>query len=315
MVRRFVSVASVLAVTLAGLIAGAGDAHAQVTLEIKFPEGTKSSSQTESLVNQTLTLGGRDIPTKATTFMLTTANIGTRAADGTLTIVEKVESMQSELDLNGIKLQFDSANPDKKADIPQLEPLLELYRAVVKFPMTRTLEAKTNKLKSITLPEGEYEKLSEVAKDRFNPEKLKKATEQALAFLPDGPVKVGDKWERATEADLGGGQLMSFRSKYEYLGTVEQDGATLDKIEGKAFEVSFAIVGNPMLQVTKSDLKVKESAYTYLFDRERGHLVSKNAKVRIDGPLTLVIGGMELEGKLDLTMEEKSTRLNESVAT
>lgn len=308
MVKRFNSVASLLAVAFAGLMAGAGDAHAQVTLELKYPEGTKSSTQTESVVNQTLTLAGRDILTKANTFTTSTSSIGTRAADGTLAIVEKVESLQSELDLNGTKLQFDSANPDKKADLPQLEPLLDLYRAVVKLPMTRTLEAKTNKLKSVTLPDGEFEKLGEAAKDRFSSEKLKKATEQALSFLPEGPVKVGDKWERATEVDLGGGQLMSFRFMYEYLGTVEQDGATLDKIEGKAFEVSFAIVGNPMLQVTKSDLKIKESATTHLFDRERGHVVSKNAKVRIDGPITLVIGGMELGGKLDLTMEEKSTR-------
>ena len=308
MTRRFHSLASLLAVAVAGLMAGASVAHAQATLELKYPEGTKSSTQTESVVNQTLTLAENDILTKANTFTTSTSHIGTRAADGTLAIVEKVESLQSELDLNGTKLQFDSANPDKKADLPQLEPLLDLYRAVVKFPMTRTLEAKTNKLKSVTLPVGEFEKLGEAAKDRFSPEKLKKATEQALVFLPDGPVKVGDKWERATEADLGGGQLMSFRTTYEYLGTVEQDGAKLDKIEGKAFEVSFAIVGNPMLQVTKSDLKIKESATTHLFDRERGHLVSKNAKVRIDGPITLVIGGMELEGKVDLTMEEKSTR-------
>ena len=308
MTRRFHSLASLLAVAVAGLMAGASVAHAQATLELKYPERTKSSTQTESVVNQTLTLAGNDILTKANTFTTSTSHIGTRAADGTLAIVEKVESLQSELDLNGTKLQFDSANPDKKADLPQLEPLLDLYRAVVKFPMTRTLEAKTNKLKSVTLPVGEFEKLGEAAKDRFSSEKLKMATEQALVFLPDGPVKVGDKWERATEADLGGGQLMSFRTTYEYLGTVEQDGAKLDKIEGKAFEVSFAIVGNPMLQVTKSNLKIKESATTHLFDRERGHLVSKNAKVRIDGPITLVIGGMELEGKVDLTMEEKSTR-------
>ena len=308
MVRRFISVASLLVAATAGLMAGAGEAHAQVTLELKYAEGTKSSTQAESLVNQTLTLGGADVVTKASTFMLTTSSIGTRAADGTLAIVEKVESLQSELDLNGTKLPFDSGNPDKKADIPQLEPLLDLYRAMVKFPMTRTLEAKTNKVKSISLPDGEYEKLGEAAKDRFDPEKLKKATEQSLAFLPDGPVKVGDKWERATEVNLGSGQLMSFRTKYEYLGTVELDGRTLDKIAGKAFEVSLSIVGNQALQLTKSDLKVKESSTTHLLDRERGVLVSKVAKVRIDGPLTLVIGGTELEGKVDLTMEEKSTR-------
>ena len=307
MVRRFISAATLLTVALAGLMAGA-NAHAQVTLEPKYVEGAKSTTQSESKVDQTLTLGGRDVPTKASTFLTTSASIGTRAADGTLAIVEKVDSLQSELDLGSIKLQFDSANPDKKAEIPQLEPLLDVYRALVKLPVTRTLEAKTNKLQSVTLPEGEFEKLDEAAKDRFDPEKLKKATEQAMAYLPDGPVKAGDKWERATETNLGSGQVMSFRTKYEYMGTVEQDGRTLDKIEGKVFEVSLAIVGNPALQLTKSDLKIKESASTHLFDRERGVLVSKSAKVRIDGPLTLVIGGMELEGKVDLTMEEKSTR-------
>ena len=303
MARRFVLVACLLLVTLAG----AGEVPAQVTLELKYAEGTKSSTQTESSVNQTLTLAGQDVLTKSSTFMTTSASIGTRAADGTLAIVEKVESMQAELDLNGTKLQFDSANPDKKADIPQLEQFLDLFRAAVRLPTTRTLE-KTNKLRSITLPDGEYEKLGEAAKDRFDPVKLKKASEQVLGYLPEGPVKAGDKWERATEVNLGAGQLMSFRTMYEYTGTVERDGATLDKIEGKAFEVSLSIVGNPALQLTKSDLKVKESATTHLFDRERGVLVSKVGKVRIDGPLTLVIGGMTLEGKVDLTMEEKSTR-------
>ena len=308
MVRKFVSSASLMAAAVVGLMAVASDVHAQVTLELKFAEGTKSSTQTESTVNQTLTLNGRETPTKSNTFMVSTTSIGTRAVDGTLVVVEKVESLQTELDFGSVKIQFDSANPDKKADLPQLEPILDLFRAMAKFPMTRTLEAKTNKLKSVTLPDGELEKLGDAAKDRFDPEKLKKATEQTQAYLPDGPVKVGDKWDRATEVNLGAGQVMSFRTNYEYLGTVEQDNMTLDKIEGKVFEVSLAIVGNPVLQLTKSDLKIKESAVTHLFDRERGQLVSKNAKVRIDGPLTLVAGGMELDGKIDLTIVDKSTR-------
>ena len=130
----------------------------------------------------------------------------------------------------------------------------------------------------------------------------------ALAFLPDGPVKEGETWERSTESNLGSGQVMSFRTKYEYKGTIEQDGRKLDKIEGKAFEVSLVINGNPMLQLTKSDLKIKESASTILFDREKGHVVSRVSKVRIDGPLTLTINGMELPGKVDLTMQDKGTR-------
>ena len=63
-----------------------------------------------------------------------------------------------------------------------------------------------------------------------------------------------------------------------------------------------------MLQVTKSDLKIIESESTFLFDRERGSVVSTSSKVQIAGPLTLVINAMEFAGKVDLTIEEKSSR-------
>ncbi len=307
MLKRFPSVMSGFVVALALVLTGAASAVAEVTLELKYPEESKATVQSEVTTDQTLTLAGQDIVTKSTTFVRSTSSVGKRAEDGTLAVVDKVDAFQSELNINGTKIQFDSANPDKKADIPQLEPVLDIYRAVSKFPITKIFDAK-NKLTTTKLPEGEFEKLGDLAKEQFDPEKLKKATEQLIAFLPDGPVKEGATWERSTEANLGSGQVMTFRTKYEYKGAVEQDGRTLDKIEGKAFEVSFAINGNPMLQLTKSDLKIKESSATILFDRERGHVVSRVSKVRIDGPLTLTINGAELPGKVDLTMEEKGTR-------
>ena len=211
------------------------------------------------------------------------------------------------MDFPGASIQFDSANPDKKAAMEQLEPILDIFRAVLRLPVTVELDS-DNQLKSVKLPEGEFEKLSEVAQSHFNPESLKKAVEQAMAYLPDGPVKKGDTWERSSESNLGSGQVMSFRTKYEYQGTVEQDGETLDKITGKAFDVNFAINGNPMLKVTKSELKVINSESTYLFNREKGYAASQSSKIQIAGPLTLVINGTTLPGKVDLTMEEKNTR-------
>ena len=307
MLKRFPSVMSGLAVAMVIVLTGARSAVAEVALELKFPEETKATVQTEVAVDQTLTLAGQDIVTKSSTFIRSTSSVGKRAEDGSLAVTDKVDAFQSELNINGTKIQFDSANPDKKADLPQLEPLLDIYRAVCKFPVTKVFDAK-NKLTATKLPEGEFEKLNELAKLQFDPETMKKATEQLFAFLPDESVKEGATWERSTHTNLGSGQVMTFRTKYEYKGTVEQDGRTLDKIEGKAFEVSFAINGNPMIQLTKSDLKIKESSSTVLFDRERGHVVSRTSKIRIDGPLTLTINGMELPGKVDLTMEEKGTR-------
>lgn len=279
----------------------------EVALKAKFPEGTKGVVHRDAKTVQTLTLAGMNIDTKSTTFTVAKTSIGERAADGTLKIEEKTESLQTEVEFPGGSIQFDSANPDKKATIAQLEPILDIFRAAYRLPITIELDA-DNKMKSVKLPEGEFEKLSEAAQSHFNPESLKKVVEQAYAYLPDEPVKKGDSWERSSESNLGSGQVMSFRTKYEYQGTVEQAGEVLDKITGKAFDVNFAINGNPMLQVTQSDLKVVNSESTFLFNREKGYAVSQSSKIQIAGPLTLVINGMTLPGKVDLTMEEKTTR-------
>jgi Family of unknown function (DUF6263) len=296
-----------LTLSVVALALGSTIASAQVKLENKFAEESKSTVHRDTTTKQTLTLAGMDIDTKSSTFIVATSSTGKRAADGTLKIEEKIDTMQSEITIPGGLIQFDSANPDKKADNALLEPILDIFRSVYRNAVTVEVDAK-NKITSVKLPDGEYEKLPDAAKDQLSPETLKKNIENVLQFLPDEPVKKGDTWERSSEQNLGSGQTMNFRTKYEYQGTIEKDGKTLDKITGKAFEVSFAINGNAMLQVTKSDLKILESESTFLFDRERGSVVSTSSRVQIAGPLTLVINAMEFPGKVDLTIEEKSSR-------
>jgi hypothetical protein len=155
---------------------GATVAQAQVKLEAKYHEGTKSVLQSESKTTQTLTLAGMDLDTKSSTFIVATHTTGQRGADGALSIEDKTDVLQSELSLpGGIKLQFDSANPDKKADNPLLEPILDIYRAMLRIPVTIVVDAK-NKITEIKLPDGEFEKLPEAAKERLSPEVRKKAS-------------------------------------------------------------------------------------------------------------------------------------------
>jgi hypothetical protein len=293
---------------LIALIVSAATASAQVTLKTRYTEGANFDVQTEMKTTQTLTLNGMDIDTKSTVFIVSSRSVGKRAADGTLKLDEKVKSMQTEIDLpGGLKVNFDSGSPDKEAPIPQLEPILDGWRAVCRIPITIELDAK-DKVANVKLPEGEFEKLPEAMRDQLSPETLKKANEQATDFLPTDPVKKGDTWERSNEANLGAGQVMSVRTKFEYGGTIEKNGMKLDKITGKAFEVSYSVGPNQLFQVTKSDLKVAESEGEYLFNNEGGYLVSKASKIRIVGSLTLVINNMELPGKLDLTIEENVSR-------
>jgi len=45
------------------------------------------------------------------------------------------------------------------------------------------------------------------------------------------------------------------------------------------------------------------------FDQTQGAVSSSTSRMQIAGPLTLVINGMELPGKVDLTIEESTKRL------
>ncbi|MBM4074915.1 MAG: hypothetical protein FJ267_04650 [Planctomycetes bacterium] len=152
-----------LCTVLAGLLFAMDSVQAQVTLATKYVEGSQSTTLVEKKVDQRLTLGGQEIPTASLTILTTTSTVGNRTNDMTLSVVDKVNSIQSEINLGGIKLQFSSANPDKKADLPQLEPILDVLRALLNLPsrprlMERPAKSKTcrfqtvNSRSSVTLP-------------------------------------------------------------------------------------------------------------------------------------------------------------------
>ena len=115
---------------------------------------------------------------------------------------------------------------------------------------------------------------------------------------------------------MGGGQSISFRKKYEYVGTEKKGEKILDKITAKVLEVKFSQdpESKTPLKVVKSDLKVDSSDITLLFDREDGRVVNSRSRVRLKGEMTFSGGGMDLPGAIDLTLQ-KNTELQQSSVT
>lgn len=285
-----------------------GLASAQVTLEGKYPEGTKYSLQVEQKTTQKLNLAGMNFDTNSTFFSVETRSIGKRNSEGVLPVEYKVDTLQVDMSLpQGLSIKFDSAVPDPKANNPLLEPLIHTLRTTVRLPILVQVDS-SNHIKSASFEEAEFEKLPEATKARFTPEILKKGVERETAYLPDQPVKVGDSWEKTLEIDVGEGQVLAFRNQYTYVGSVQQDGKPLDKIVSKTLDASYTVNGNPNLQVKNTDLKPKDSEGEYLFDRELGATSSRNSKVQVVGKLTLTIANMEFPGELDLTIEDKTVR-------
>jgi hypothetical protein len=287
-------------------------AQAQVKLEHKFPEGTKSSFKSTTKTHQILSIMGMDIETEAEESVVISSAIGKRNADGTLPVVQKIESIRSQLSLpGGINVTFDSADPNAKIDNPQVAFLGDVFKALVGVGYTIVLDAK-DKVKFVEGTETFEAKLdaldpkaAAVLRGRLSAEKIKKAFEQEIGSLPEVLARQGEPWETTEVMDLGSDQSLTLRKRYEYLGTVEKEGKSLDKIGVRSLTVVYAMDPKPdsPLKVTKSDLKVDSSEGTILFDREAGDKIESTSVTRIKGTLTLEAGGKELPSTLDLTLD------------
>jgi hypothetical protein len=292
-------------------LAVSGTAQAQVKLQYKFPEGQKLTYKTTSNTSQTLTLMGQAIETEAKDTILTSQTVGKKRADSTQPVVEKIESLTSELSLpGGLTVSFDSKDPDAKIDNPQLAFLGDVYKLISQTTYTVVLDEQ-NKVKAVEGTESLIEKadkLGDLAKQsvrsRLNAQHLKEQFEERHGNLPDVLARAGEPWERTEKLDLGG-QTLTFHKKYEYAGTEKLGTKTLDKISVKTLDVKYAMDPNSVspLKATKSDLKIESGDGTILFDRDAGAVVSAKSKTHIKGPMTFEAGGQEIAGDLDLTME------------
>lgn len=277
--------------------------------ERKYVESSKQVKETESKVDQTLTIAGMAVETKALTFQTTKTEIGERDAEGKLPVTETVTSLRSDLELpGGTKINFDSANPDQKADNPLFEPLMEVFRAIVKNPITALVD-RENHVTEAKIANNAQDQLPKEVQSFLQPERQKRDREQAWSFLPDKEVEAGAEWERFIEQDLGGGQTFSFKMKYTYAGPEQKDNKTYHKFGLEHLEATYALDpnGNPMVQVPKSDLKVAKSSGSILYDPATGEIPFRESLVKITGTMTLTINGMDFPSDLNLTMTEKST--------
>lgn len=292
-------------------------AHAQVKLEHKFPEGRKSTFKTTSKTHQILSIMGMDTETEAEESVVTTSSIGKRNADGTLPVAQKIESIRTQLTLpGGINVTFDSTDPNAKIDNPQLAFIGDVLKALVGMGYTIVLDAK-DKVKFVEGTEAFDAKVEGLApqaaaalRGRLSAEKIKQAFQQEIGSLPDVLARQGEPWEATDVMDLGYDQSLTLRKRYEYLGTVEKEGKSLDKIGVRSLTVVYAMdpkSASP-LKATKSDLKVESSEGTILFDREAGESIESTLVTRVKGDLTFEAGGKELPSTLDLTLDVSSKR-------
>jgi hypothetical protein len=265
-------------------------------------------SQSTSHFHQILSVAGMDVETDVNAETTNRSTVGKRAADGKLPVEQKLEAMRFKIAFPGGAIDYDSARPAPKSDNPQIQQIVDAIRAR-SARATAFIYDKDNQPVAVEgidkiiaeAPEG----AGVAVQMELTPDKLKQEAAEALKMFPGKPVKKGDKWEWTQVTNLGAGQTFTFTHYLEYQGSVERDGRTLDKISIFTGDVKYAVAENAGagFKVTGSDLKIDSSMGTVYFDQELGQVIEMTQNIKITGPLTLSVNGMELPAKLNLAIE------------
>ena len=291
-----------------GLMAFVSAAFSQVTLEIKHHEKTTVKTRLIQKALNTTHIAGQEASGKMGVVMIRESVTGARAADGTLRAKTTAKTLTFKFEEGGnVLLDFDSADPNRKALIVQLEPFNELLRIFLKHPVTEVFN-KDGTVKAVEFPDDVGRDLPEP----FN-KMLKSASVNAFVdlkqqeeMLPDKAISKGDTWTRNQKVDFGAFREMSLRIDFQYEGTLKKEGRELDRISGKITDVAY--VGEDWREgpglVKNAELKPAKSSVEVLFDRKLGRYVERKLMVQVKGDLTLEAGDKELPAKWENTFEQ-----------
>jgi Family of unknown function (DUF6263) len=283
----------------------------EVNLVPRYDNGDKLVYEVETGVNQTLTLAGMNIETKVTSFEIKHKEVTDKSDDGGSKQKIYSSKVQFELSLpGGISVSFDSDNPDKESEVPQLNDMLKLLKVVSGMQITSELDNK-GQLKELSVKAEGADELSDMFKSRLDPDNLKKQMKQELNTIPTKPVAPGDTWTRAEIFDAGSGQIFTYTTTYKYEGRVQEKGKTYDKVTATYAQPTFAIeAGSPLPIGSKSsDLSMEGSKSTMLLDVEKHQISQSTGETIFKGKIVLTDpNGNEIPGELDLKITSKLTR-------
>jgi hypothetical protein len=291
-----------------GLVAFVPAATSQVTLEIKHHENSTFKTRHIHKASNTTRVAGQKSGGKHSAVMIRESVTGARAADGTLRAKTTVKTLTFKFEGDGnVLVDFDSADPNRKAPVVQLEPFNEMLRIMLKHPVIEVFN-KDGTVKTVEFPDDAGRDLPEP----FN-KMLKSASVNAFVdlkqqqeMLPDKAISKGDTWTRNQKVDFGGLREMSLRIDFQYEGTAKKDGRELDRISGKITDVAY--VGEDWREgpglVKNAELKPAKSSVEVLFDRKLGRYVEMKMLVQVKGELTLEADGNELPAKWENSFEQ-----------
>ena len=220
-------------------------AQAQVKLEYKFPEGKKLTYKSTVKSKHVLTLADQAYETEQDEVDChVNGQWAGNAAIRTFPSRRKSNRCVLIFRSRGVStLTFDSTNPNAKVEEPAVAFLGEVFKLAGESRLhgraRRSKKGKGDRRGRKAPGKGRQAQPAgaDTIRGRLEPDKFKREFEQAHGNLPDVLARPGEAWERTEVVDIGNGQTLTFRKKYEYVGTEKKGDKTLEKITSKATDV------------------------------------------------------------------------------
>lgn len=268
-----------------------------------YDPGQKIQTSVETNVKQTLVIAGMSLETGTNNFISMEETVQSASSEA-VSLTGKIVSMQFELQLpGGQSAGFDSGNPNAEIPAGPVGEIVIFLKLMSAAPWSVTYNSK-GEIVSIEYAQEFLNQVPEGFKDQVSTENRQKSQTIMLNRLPGKAVKMGDKWERNEETDLGSGQKFYMVREYTYLGSMEHGGKMLEKVSFETKSIQFDIQAGGALpvQVKDSNLKVESGTGTYWYDSSLKQIVETDDKMQVVGKLMLVANGMDLPSELDLTI-------------
>ncbi|GIW82732.1 MAG: hypothetical protein KatS3mg105_4539 [Gemmatales bacterium] len=269
-----------------------------VEIKWKFEKGKTFYQEMTTNTKQTLKVQGMDIEQNQKQTFYFSWTVKDQDKDNNWILTQKITGLKMDIDIGGQKIVFDSLKKDNNAG----NPLADFFNQLVDSEFTITLSPE-NKVVKV---EGRDEFIKKLIKANpqmkdmlekiLSEDALKQMADPAFAVVPGKPVKKGDSWSKTTKLNMG--PIGTYETEYKY--TYEGKDDKLDKIKVESslkYSPPGEAGGSLPFEIVKANLTSKDGTGTILFDTEKGRLESSDMSLKLEGKLTIKVGGYRHRGR------------------
>jgi hypothetical protein len=232
-------------------------------------------------------------------------------------VSQKIVGVKMDIDLGGSKISYDSTKTDN-----QNNALGDFFKALVGSEFKLTIHMPKDTQADVTKVEGRDDFLKKLttANQQMKPlldqilsdESLKQMAKPTFAALPNKEVAKGDSWKATTVLDMGpiGKYDNTFTYTYDGKNAEGKDDAEkkLDKIKVTT-ELKYtppdekAQGGGLPFKIKSADLTSKDATGQILYDADKGRIARSTMNLKLNGKLSIEIGGQTTEVNLNQTQD------------